>query len=67
MNPADTRTPLPVAWEETVEICAFEKKDDRCFIVDDDVDLSFVKDAREPVREMRATAPAQTTVAKRVR
>jgi CubicO group peptidase (beta-lactamase class C family) len=55
----------PPIWPQPLKL--FPAGDDRFFLVDEDVDLSFAKDTQGRVVEMRALAGGQNVVAKKVR
>jgi CubicO group peptidase (beta-lactamase class C family) len=55
----------PPTWPQPLKL--YPAGDDRFFLVDEDLDLSFAKDTQGRVVEMRALAGGQNVVAKRVR
>jgi CubicO group peptidase (beta-lactamase class C family) len=55
----------PPVWLEPVELYA--SGGDRFFMLEDDVDVTFVKDAQGNITEMRADASGQTVTAKKVK
>ena len=55
----------PPTWPQPLKL--YPAGDDRFFLVDEDVDLSFAKDTQGRVVEMRALAGGQNGVAKKVR
>ena len=54
----------PPVWPQPSRL--YPSGDDRFFLLDDDVNLTFVKDTHGNVTEMRAVAGAQTNTAKKV-
>jgi len=55
----------PPVWLEPVEL--YPSAGDRFFMLEDDVDVTFVKDAQGNITEMRADASGQTVTAKKVK
>jgi hypothetical protein len=55
----------PPVWPQRVRL--YPSGDDKFFLVDEDVDLTFVKDPQGHVAEMRALASGQNVVAKKVK
>ena len=56
---------IPPTWPQPLKL--YPAGDDRFFLVDEDLDLSFAKDTQGRVAEMRALAGGQNVVAKKVR
>ena len=55
----------PPVWPQRLKLYAAGR--DQFFLVDEDVDLAFVRDSRGRVTEMRAVASGQNVVAKKVK